>query len=94
MGKVTSKLQVTVPKAIAERFNIKPGDELEWTAGPDSIRVTLVRSRSRRRDPAARLLLFDRATARHRDREATTPARRASDRGWTRDELYDRGRPR
>jgi bifunctional DNA-binding transcriptional regulator/antitoxin component of YhaV-PrlF toxin-antitoxin module len=28
MSKVTSKLQVTVPKTIAERFNTKPGDVL------------------------------------------------------------------
>jgi AbrB family looped-hinge helix DNA binding protein len=29
MGKVTSKLQVTVPKAIAQRYGIRPGDEIE-----------------------------------------------------------------
>ena len=94
MGKVTSKLQVTVPKTVADRFNIKPGDELEWTAGPDSIRVTPVRSRARRLDPAARLALFDRATARQRSREVASPPRLGAQRGWTRDELYDRGRPR
>jgi AbrB family looped-hinge helix DNA binding protein len=94
VGKVTSKLQVTVPKAVADRFNIKPGDELVWTAGPDSIRVTPARSRSRRLDPTTRLALFDRATARQREREAATPPRPGAQRGWTRDDLYDRGRPR
>jgi len=94
VGKVTSKLQVTVPKAVADRFHIRPGDELEWTAGPDSIRVTPMRSRASRPDPAARLAVFDRATARHREREDATPPRRASQRGWTRDDLYDGGRPR
>ena len=27
---MTSKLQLTVPKAIADQYGIKPGDELEW----------------------------------------------------------------
>lgn len=30
MSRVTSKLQVTVPKAIADRFAIHPGDEIDW----------------------------------------------------------------
>ena len=30
MAKVTSKLQVTVPKALAERHGIAPGDEIDW----------------------------------------------------------------
>ena len=28
MAKVTSKLQLTVPKAIADQYGIRPGDEL------------------------------------------------------------------
>jgi bifunctional DNA-binding transcriptional regulator/antitoxin component of YhaV-PrlF toxin-antitoxin module len=28
MSKVTSKLQVTLPKAIADRYSIAPGDEI------------------------------------------------------------------
>ncbi len=39
MAKVTSKLQVTVPKAIADRYGIRPGDEIEWVAAGDTIRV-------------------------------------------------------
>ena len=30
MAKVTSKFQVTVPKTIADRYSIGPGDEIEW----------------------------------------------------------------
>ena len=30
MSKVTSKLQVTVPKAAAERYGIRPGDAIDW----------------------------------------------------------------
>jgi AbrB family looped-hinge helix DNA binding protein len=35
MPKVTSKLRLTVPKAIADQYGIRAGDELEWIpAGP------------------------------------------------------------
>ena len=30
MAKVTNKLQVTVPKAIADRFGIRPGDDITF----------------------------------------------------------------
>jgi antitoxin component of MazEF toxin-antitoxin module len=90
--KVTSKLQVTVPKALADRYHIEPGDEIGWEAAGDAIRV--VPSRRRRMDPAARLKLFDQATARQREREAAGPVTRVAERGWTREDLYDRGRPR
>ena len=91
MAKITSKLQVTVPKALAERYDLSPGDEIEWEAAGDTIRIVV--PRRRRGDPASRVRLFDRATARQRAREAE-PTARAGDRGWTREELYDRGRPR
>jgi predicted nucleic acid-binding protein len=32
MAKVTSKYQVTVPRRIAERYHIHPGDDIEWVA--------------------------------------------------------------
>ena len=32
MGKITSKYQVTLPKAIAERYNVRPGDTIDWVA--------------------------------------------------------------
>ena len=46
MAKVTSKLQLTVPKAIADQYGIKPGDELEWVPAGESIRVELVRRKA------------------------------------------------
>jgi AbrB family looped-hinge helix DNA binding protein len=98
VGKVTSKLQVTVPKAIADRYGIRPGDEIEWFAADDAIRVVVRRpasraSRAAREDERARRLrLFDLATARQRSPEQQAPPRSASGgRGWTRDDLYDRG---
>lgn len=40
MSRVTSKLQVTIPKRIAEQFSIKPGDDIEFVASADGLRVT------------------------------------------------------
>lgn len=92
MSKVTSKLQVTVPKAIAERFHIEPGDEIAWEAAGDAIRI--VPERRGAVDPASRLDIFDRATARQRARERRGGFAPAVERGWTREDLHTRGRPR
>ncbi len=89
---MTSKLQVTVPKALADRYHIEPGDEIAWEAAGDAIRV--VPARRRRADAASRLRLFDQATARQRAREGGTREAVAADRGWTREDLYERDRPR
>jgi AbrB family looped-hinge helix DNA binding protein len=95
MSKVTSKLQVTVPKAIADQYGIRPGDEIEWTAAGDSIRVVPRGRRARAADPRWRLTLFDAATERQRLRESGKLQEHTSaDRGWSREDLYDRGRPR
>lgn len=44
-------------------------------------------------DIDARLRLFDAATARQRARDAARQDRCGDTRGWTREELYERGRP-
>lgn len=93
MAKVTSKLQVTVPKALAERYGIVPGDDIEWEAAGDVIRVVPARKRPAY-DPAARRRLFDKATERQRERQRARPLEPASERGWTRENLYDAGRAR
>ena len=92
MAKVTSKLQVTIPKALAKRYQVEPGDEIAWEAAGDAIRV--VPARAPRRGVASRLELFDQATARQQQRQGARPAERAAERGWTREELYGRGRAR
>jgi AbrB family looped-hinge helix DNA binding protein len=95
MAKVTSKLQVTVPKAIADRYGIRPGDEIEWRAAGETIRVVPPKHQAAKLDAAARLKLFDAATERQRRRQAARPkpaARMA--RGWRREDLYERGRAR
>lgn len=94
MPKVTSKLQVTVPKAIADAYRIKPGDEILWVSAGDAIRVIPAKKKPVARSPAARLSLFDQATERQRQRQAAACLEETHERGWTREELYDRGRPR
>lgn len=101
MAKVTSKLQLTLPKAIAEQYRIRPGDELDWQPAGEVIRVVVRRPRSasRRADAASlqqRLDLFEQATARQEKRNAAfrkkhAPGAEPSTRGWTREDLYDRG---
>ena len=107
MAKVTSKLQLTVPKAIADQYGIKPGDELEWVPAGDSIRVELVRRKARaggQLTAEERLALFDdnmkradQFQAKELEEARNRPSASASQkRGWTREELYndDRGLPR
>ena len=95
MSKVTSKLQVTVPKAIADQYGIRPGDEIQWVAAGDSIRVLPAGRQTPAAERGLRLRLFDAATERQRLRQSRGPKRRAPrDRGWKREDLYDRARPR
>jgi AbrB family looped-hinge helix DNA binding protein len=107
MAKVTSKLQLTVPKAIADQYGIKPGDELEWVPAGDSIRVELVRRKARSGQQLTteeRLALFDdnmnradQLQAKELEDARSKPSASAQERrGWTREELYndDRGLPR
>ncbi len=99
MAKVTSKLQVTVPKAIADQFGIRAGDEIEWIAAGEGIRVVPAGKEGgqRTRGVEGRLELFDQATQRQRKRDRTHLGRElksSGDRGWTREDLYQRGFPR
>src|SRR5690348_10048447 len=101
MSKVTSKLQITLPKAIADEYGIRPGDELQWTPAGESIRVDLARGRDMRLETlslAERIELFDRDTERlsrmHTKRSKPGRLGTAETRGWRREELYNRGFPR
>ncbi|HYM76529.1 MAG TPA: AbrB/MazE/SpoVT family DNA-binding domain-containing protein [Candidatus Dormibacteraeota bacterium] len=106
MPKVTSKLQLTVPKAIADQYGIRPGDELEWVPAGESIRVKLLGRKMRASHELTvdeRLALFD-ANTKWLDELQADELKRAKkkggrttreNRGWTREELYeDRGFPR
>ena len=102
---MTSKLQLTVPKAIADQYGIKPGDELEWLPAGDKIRVQLVRRKAEagyRLTAEERLALFDAGMKRVDELQADELKKHQGERvtretrGWTREELYDddRGLPR
>jgi AbrB family looped-hinge helix DNA binding protein len=97
MAKVTSKLQVTIPKHIADEYGIAPGDEVEFVPAGDSIRVIPPRQRARSLlSLEERLRLFDESTARQREREQhmVLPTDPPAERGWRREDLYTRGKPR
>jgi bifunctional DNA-binding transcriptional regulator/antitoxin component of YhaV-PrlF toxin-antitoxin module len=87
---------VTIPKSVADAYGIREGDELEFLPAGEAIRVVRASSAPAARDVAERLALFDAATERQRARQAASTLRRGTspDRGWTRDELYTRGRTR
>jgi AbrB family looped-hinge helix DNA binding protein len=101
MSRVTSKLQVTIPKAVAEACAIRPGSEIVFEPAGEGIRVWLPerRQKPKRGQRAWPLRLFDAATLRQQERNqrvgAALPAGgEARGRGWTREALYDRGLPR
>jgi len=95
VAKVTSKLQVSVPKVLAEQYGIRPGDEIEWQAAGDAIRIVLAGLRPAPLSTAERLRLFDRASARQKQRESRRGRPKPSrTRAWTRADLYRRGRSR
>ncbi|REJ83873.1 MAG: AbrB/MazE/SpoVT family DNA-binding domain-containing protein [Acidobacteria bacterium] len=93
MAKSNEQMQVTIPKALAERYGISPGDELELEPAGRDILI-----RVGRRGPLVplateeRLRIFDQATARQRrrDQRLGSLGDRPADRGWKRGDLYDR----
>jgi AbrB family looped-hinge helix DNA binding protein len=98
MAKVTSKLQVTIPKAIADQYGIAPGDEVEFQAAGEVIRVIPPRRRrsAARLSPEERVRLFDAAMKRQRLREKQMriSGDRPTKRDWRREDLYNRGETR
>lgn len=93
---MTSKRQVTLPKELADAYGIAPGDEIDWEPAGDALRVIPRRKPAPGLSVDERLALFDEATRRDEARWAGRPLPRDAGhgRGWTREELYERGRPR
>ena len=92
MSKVTSKLQVTIPKSIARQYSIRPGDSISFQAAGDVICVLPPEAVAPAQlDRRKRLALFDAGTQRQRARESRAKREPARRRGWTREELYRRG---
>ncbi|MEX0450168.1 AbrB/MazE/SpoVT family DNA-binding domain-containing protein [Spiribacter sp. 221] len=99
MPKVTSKLQVTLPKKIADAHGIHPGDQIDFESVGDVIRIRPEGADSgagnKAKSPAERLRLFEEATRRQRAREQSMTLNthgESPDREWTREALYDRVR--
>lgn len=96
MAKVTSKLQVTVPKAIADRLGISPGDEIEWRIEGNTAHVR--KHASSRQALSQHLKAFDEATERQDERNRIWArahrGKAQTGRGWSREDLYTRGRAR
>ena len=95
MSKVTSKLQLTLPKALAERYGIRPGDDVRLEDAGEVIRMVPpgVDAPPTNIDVDARLRLFDAATARQEARQVGRHPQPGNSRGWSRGDLYERGRP-
>jgi bifunctional DNA-binding transcriptional regulator/antitoxin component of YhaV-PrlF toxin-antitoxin module len=103
MAKVTSRLQLTIPRAVAEKYSIRPGDELAFEPAGDVIRVAHASHEAGTDEGNARemrLRLFDQATKRQQRRNIEyrrrhgSSKRRFTSRGWKREDLYPRGRAR
>ena len=90
MSKVTSKYQVSIPKALAEKIGIRVGDELAWEDAAGTLRARVATAAKVRMTLRERLRLFDAATARQEERERQRRLPRGKGRGWTREDLYTR----
>ena len=95
MSKVTSKGQLNLPEALAVQHRIRrPGDDLRFEDAGETTRMIPEGANHAPDglDAEARLRLFDAATARQKARRARRRAHGHGSRGWTREELYERGR--
>ena len=90
MSKVTSKYQVSIPKALADKIGIRIGDELDWEEAAGTLRARVAAARKSGFSVSERLRLFDAAMARQATRERKQRLPRSKNRGWTRDDLYTR----
>jgi AbrB family looped-hinge helix DNA binding protein len=92
--RVTGKYQITLPKRLVDAFGIRVGDEVELVAAGDAIRIVPANAVRSELSMEERLRLFDEATQRAKKRAKGRKLPPATERGWSRDELYDRGRAR
>jgi hypothetical protein len=90
------KGHVKIPSHDAEEdrgfLRNRPGDEIDWVAAGEVIRVILPGARAVALDRESKLRLFDQATKRQRTRPVALQQSQPSDKGWSREDLYCRGR--
>lgn len=94
MARVTGKFQITLPKRLVDAYGIRVGDEVEIVAAGESIAIRPANTHATALSPEERLRYFDDATRRQEARQRDVRPSVSQDRGWTREELYPRGRPR
>jgi len=94
MTRVTGKFQITLPKRLVDAFGIRVGDEVELIASGDAIRIVPANAVRSGLPTEEQVRLFDETTQRMKKRAKGKKLPAATERGWTRDELYDRGRTR
>jgi antitoxin PrlF len=51
MSRMTSKGQVTIPKPMRDRFDLKPGSEVEFAVGPSGELLLRAKKQHARREP-------------------------------------------
>lgn len=94
MAKVTSKLQITIPKRIAERYGIKPGDKLDFVPRAGGIRLVPAGTWSQPKLSSEERVRLFRESMKRADKRAdelgVKPKADESERDWTREELYTR----
>lgn len=95
MSKVSSKYQITLPRELARSHRIEPGEQVFFEDAGSAIYLR----RGEADSPIAtdalaeKLSRFDAANERQaaRERDWPVPSEPPSERGWTREELYQRG---
>jgi bifunctional DNA-binding transcriptional regulator/antitoxin component of YhaV-PrlF toxin-antitoxin module len=95
MARVGSRRRITIPRALAEQYGLRVGQEVEFEPAGEAIRLVPMPVRPKL-SIRERLELFDASVARQRERERLRgPAPPVGARDWTREELYGRrGRAR
>lgn len=95
MSKVSSKYQITLPRDLARSHRISPGEEVVFEEAGSALYLRRggQRNDSIKAQGLERVASFDRASQRQeaRNRKYSRHTQASEDRGWTRDELYQRG---
>jgi AbrB family looped-hinge helix DNA binding protein len=94
MTRITGKFQITLPKRLVDAYGIRVGDDVEIVAAGESIAILPARTLAPALPAQERLRHFDQATKRQEARQQGSAPAAAENRGWTREDLYTRGRPR
>ena len=94
MTRITGKFQITLPKRLVDAYGMRVGDEVDVVAAGETIAIVPAGARRTVLSPEERLRHFDEATQRQKARKRPRSGARTRDRGWSRDDLYDRGRAR